>query len=138
MGYLQLTLLSVGLLEPCGFWGSLESFLCLASEPEFFQPCLVFPGSLKGQLRENMNWLFQRELPLLSLHLAMQVKCLKHGGVREISCFCFLPSPVVNFVPCMNEPDLVPSLFPTVLDMQPKKTPQNPHISLTAHSFFWS
>lgn len=67
VGYVQATLLSVGLLAPCGSWGSLESFLCLASEPEFLQPCLVFLGSLKGQLRENMNWLFQRERPLLSL-----------------------------------------------------------------------
>ena len=82
-----------------------------------------------------MNWLFQKELPLRFLHLAMQGKCLKHGG-WEISCFCFLPYPVVNFVPWMNEPDLVPILFLTVLDTQPKKN-QNPHISLLAHSFFW-
>lgn len=135
MGYLQLTLLSVGLLAPCGSWGSLESFLCLASESEFFQPCLVFLGSLKGQLRENMNWFFQRELPLLSLHLAVQGKCLKHGGLREISCFCFLPSPVVNFLPWMKEPDLVLILFPTVLDTQPKKTSKPTHIPRSPQLF---
>lgn len=53
--FTALTAVSVGMLATCGSWASLESFCCLASESGFFQPCLVFLGPFKGQLRENMN-----------------------------------------------------------------------------------
>lgn len=48
-------------------------------------------------------------------------KRLKHGGVREISLFGFLPSSGVNFVPRMSETHLVPMRFPRVLVHNLKK-----------------